>query len=84
MANRDCSPRLCGVLLNNLNCLLDLNITKQKDPTQPPQSPIPLLNETQKKKIDDKRNSTDNTSQDKKEEKSTALVAMETIIRCVF
>ena len=93
VANRDCSARLCGVLLSIMNCLLDLNITKQKDPTQPPQSPIAPLKDskgspeynkgkkTDDKSSDGKRDSTDSSSDGKKEEKSSALVAMETLVR---
>ena len=97
IANRDCSARICGVLLNILNCLLDLNITKQKDPTKQPEQPIAPLpkdpktakenakkekdKEKEKKDNSSKRDSTDSNGDSKKEDRSTSLVAMETIVR---
>ena len=33
MSSRECTPRTCGVILNIINCLLDLNvIVKKTDP----------------------------------------------------
>ncbi len=30
MSSRECSPRICGVILNIINCLFDLNIIEKK------------------------------------------------------
>ncbi len=30
MSSRECTPRTCGVILNIINCLLDLNVIEKK------------------------------------------------------
>ena len=89
VASRTCSARICGTLLNILNCLLDLGIIekKEKPSDKEKKDKEPEFLKEKEKKEKEKDNDKDDKKKDlkKKEEKEEKLtshaVAMETVIR---
>ncbi len=91
VSSRKCTPRVCGVILNILNCLLDLDIIEKKDakPSERDAAIKELSAKHKKGKNKDKENKTEEKKKEKegekengkKEKPSSHSVAMETTVR---